>query len=75
MVIQNFRIEKKLEPSTDWLVFGEIQDDNGNLLATFGEDGTSVNEWWVRQDDGFQASTVRQFALAMAQQIISGESE
>jgi hypothetical protein len=75
MNLQNFRIEKQQTPDSDWKVYGDITDDENNVIGTFGEDGTSVNQWWIRQDDGFQASNVRQFALAMAQQIVSGEAE
>jgi hypothetical protein len=75
MNLQNFRIEKEPAPSTDWLVFGDITDDAGNILGTFGQDGTSVNLWWVTQDDAFQGGIVQQFAIVMAQQIISGDAE
>ncbi len=75
MTLQNFRIEKQPEPSTDWLVFGDIEDDNGNVLGTFGVDGTSVNVWWVTQDEAFQAGVVQQFAVVMANQIVSGTAE
>jgi hypothetical protein len=75
MNLQNFRIEKVAPPSTDWLVFGDIEDDAGNILGTFGPDGTSVNIWWVQQDEQFQAGIVYQFATVMAQQIISGDAE
>ena len=75
MNFQNFRIEKEPAPSTDWRVFGDIEDDNGNILGTFGPDGTSVNIWWVQQDEQFQAGIVQQFAVIMAQQIASGDAE
>jgi hypothetical protein len=75
MNLQNFRIEKEPAPSTDWRVFGDIEDDNGDILGTFGVDGTSVNVWWVQQDEQFQAGIVQQFAVVMAQQIISGDAE
>ncbi len=75
MNLQNFRIEKEPAPSTDWLVFGDIEDDNGNILGTFGVDGTSVNVWWVQQDEQFQNRIVEQFAIVMAQQIIAGTAE
>jgi hypothetical protein len=75
MNLQNFRIEKVAPPSTDWLVFGDIEDDNENIIGTFGVDGTSVNVWWVTQDEEFQARTVQQFAVIMAQQIASGDAE
>ena len=75
MNLQNFRIEKEPAPSTDWRVFGDITDDSNNLLGTFGVDGTSVNMWWVTQDEQFQGGIVQQFAIVMAQQIISGDAE
>ena len=75
MNLQNFRIEKEPTPSTDWRVFGDIQDDNGQPLGTFGIDGTSVNFWWVQQDEDFQYGIVQQFALVMAQQISNGTAE
>jgi hypothetical protein len=75
MNFQNFRIEKEPAPSTDWRVFGDIYDDSNNLIGTFGPDGTSVNVWWVTQDELFQSQIVRQFAIVMAQQITSGDAE
>ena len=75
MNLQNFRIEKEPAPSTDWRVFGDIEDDNGNILGTFGQDGTSVNIWWVTQDELFQTGIVQQFAIVMAQQIATGASK
>lgn len=75
MNLQNFRIEKEPAPSTDWRVFGDIEDDNGTLLSTFGPDGTSVNVWWVTQDEAFQFGIVSQFAVIMAQQITQGTAE
>lgn len=75
MNLQNFRIEKEPAPSTDWRVFGDIYDSVNNLIGTFGQDGTSVNVWWVQQDERFQAGIVQQFALVMAQQIASGDAE
>jgi hypothetical protein len=75
MNLQNFYIQKEPAPSTDWLVFGDIEDDAGNILGTFGVDGTSVNVWWVTQDEQFQSRIVTQFASIMAQQIITGDAE
>lgn len=75
MNLMNFRIEKEPAPSTDWRVFGDIEDDLGNLLGTFGPDGTSVNIWWVTQDEAFQRDIVNQFAVIMAQQIAAGVAE
>lgn len=71
----NFDIVKEPAPSTDWRVFGDIYDDANNLIGTFGPDGTSVNVWWVTQDELFQSQIVRQFAVVMAQQITSGDAE
>ena len=75
MNLQNFSIVKEPAPSTDWKVYGDIEDDNGNVLGTFGPDGTSVNIWWVQQDEAFQSSLVNQFAVIMAQQIVAGTAE
>jgi hypothetical protein len=75
MNLQNFSIEKEPAPSTDWKVYGDIEDDNGDVVGTFGPDGTSVNIWWVSQDEEFQYGIVQQFAVIMAQQIISGQAE
>jgi len=75
MNLQNFRIEKVAPPSTDWLVFGDIYNEAGDLIGTFGPDGTSVNVWWVTQDEPFQYGIVSQFAIVMAQQIASGDAE
>lgn len=75
MNLMNFRIDKQPAPSTDWLVFGDIEDDAGNVLGTFGPDGTSINMWWVMQDEEFQFSIVSQFAVIMAQQIVAGTAE
>jgi hypothetical protein len=75
MNIQNLVIEKVPAPSTDWKVFGDILDDDGNLIGTYGPDGTSVNEWWVMQDERFQYQTVQQFAVTMALEITSGDAE
>lgn len=75
MNLQNFRIEKEPAPSTDWRVFGDIEDDNGHVIGTFGQDGTSVNIWWVQQDEEFQNGIVQQFAMIMAQQIAAGTAE
>jgi hypothetical protein len=75
MNIQNLVIEKVPAPSTDWKVFGDILDDDGNLIGTYGPNGTSVNEWWVTQDERFQYQTVQQFAVTMALEITSGDAE
>lgn len=75
MNFQNFSVVKEPSPSTDWRVFGDIYDNDGNLIGTFGVDGTSVNQWWVIQDVLFQTGIVEQFSLVMAQQIVAGTAE
>lgn len=75
MNLQNYRLEPNPNTPGDWIVFGDIYDNDGNLLGTFGPDGTSVNIWWVQQDEEFQAGIVNQFAVIMAQQIASGDAE
>ena len=75
MNLQNFYIQKEPAPSTDWRVFGDIYDNDNNLIGTFGQDGTSVNVWWVTQDESFQYGIVSQFAIVMAQQIVAGTAE
>lgn len=75
MNLQNFRIKKEPAPSTDWRVFGDIYNDAGEFVNTFSVDGTSVNIWWVTQDESFQFGIVSQFAVIMAQQIMQGTAE
>jgi hypothetical protein len=75
MIIENPSIVKEPAPSTDWRVFGDMYDFDGNLLGTFGPDGTSVNVWWVQQDYDFQLSIVQTFMQVMAQQIVGGTAE
>jgi hypothetical protein len=75
MNLQNYYIVKEPAPSTDWRVFGDIYDNEGNLLGTFGVDGTSMNQWWVTQDDNFQYDYVNLFGQVMAQQIVAGTAE
>ena len=75
MNLQNYYIVKEPAPSTDWRVFGDIYDNDGNLLGTFGVDGTSMNQWWVTQDDNFQYDYVNLFGQIMAQQIVAGTAE
>ena len=54
MNLQNYRLEPNPNTPGDWIVFGDIYDNDGNLLGTFGENGTSVFAWWVMQDAQFQ---------------------
>jgi len=75
MNLQNYRLEPNPNVPGDWIVFGDIYDNNGNLLGTFGENGTSVFGWWVLQDAQFQQQYSNQFAVIMAQEIVSGTAE
>lgn len=74
MNFQEFSIIKVTE-TNDWKILGNIEDDHGNILATFGEDGTLVNAWWLSQSQEYQASYVGRFAIYMAQEIIQGSAE
>ena len=75
MNLQNYRLEPNPLRPGDWIFFGDIYDDQGNLLGTFGPDGTSVFAWWVTQDIEFQQKYSNQFAVVMAQEIVSGTAE
>ena len=75
MNLQNYRLEPNPLSPGDWRVFGDIYDNDGNLLGTFGPDGTSMNQWWVTQDNNFQYDYVNLFAQVMAQQIAAGTAE
>ena len=75
MNIQNYRLEPSATTPGDWIVFGDIYDNDGNLLGTFGPDGTSIFTWWVTQDVAFQQQYSNQFAVIMAQEIVTGAAE
>jgi hypothetical protein len=75
MNLQNYRLEPNPNTPGDWIVFGDIYDEQGNLLGTYGPDGTSVFGWWVLQDADFQKTYANQFALVMAQEIVAGTAE
>ena len=75
MNLQNYRLEPNPNSPGDWIVFGDITDDTGNIIGTFGPDGTSVFGWWVTQDEAFQQRYSTQFSWIMAQEIISGTAE
>ena len=75
MNLQNYRLEPNPNTPGDWIVFGDICDDAGNIIGTFGDNGTSVFGWWVTQDAQFQQNYSNQFAFIMAQEIISGTAE
>jgi hypothetical protein len=75
MNLQNYRLEPNPASPGDWIVFGDIYDNDGNLLGTFGPDGTSVFGWWVTQDAQFQFNYALQFSQVMAQEIANGVAE
>jgi hypothetical protein len=75
MNLQNYRLEPNPNSPGDWIVFGDICDDAGNILGTFGPDGTSVFGWWVTQDADFQRGFSTQFSIVMAQEIVNGTAE
>jgi hypothetical protein len=75
MNLQNYRLEPNPNVPGDWIVFGDIYDNEGNLTGTFGENGTSVFAWWTLQDSFFQQNYCNQFAVIMAQEIVTGTAE
>jgi hypothetical protein len=75
MNFQNYRLEPNPLSAGDWIVFGDIYDNDNNLIGTFGENGTSVFGWWVLQDAQFQQSYSSQFSIIMAQEIVAGTAE
>jgi hypothetical protein len=75
MNLQNYRLEPNPNTPGDWIVFGDICDNAGNVIGTFGENGTSVFGWWVLQDVEFQQNYSNQFAVVMAQEIVTGTAE
>jgi hypothetical protein len=72
--LMNYRAERTAD-GTDWILYGEITDNNNQVLASFGQDGTSLNQWWVQQDSDFQKTYVDLFALIMASEIVNGTAE
>ena len=75
MNFQNYRLEPNPTTPGDWIVFGDIYDNENNLIGTFGENGTSVFGWWVLQDVAFQQNYSTQFSVIMAQEIVTGAAE
>lgn len=69
MNLENTQLTKVAQPIPDWIVKADITDDAGNVIADFGPDGTSVNEWWNQQTDEFQREYVLIFISIMANQI------
>ena len=75
MNFMNFYLLPNPDVAGDYFVFGDIYDNDGNLLGTFGPNGTSVFGWWVLQDSQFQQQYSTQFSVIMAQQIVAGTAE
>ena len=75
MNLQNYRLEPSATTPGDWIVFGDIYDNDNNLIGTYGPDGTSVFGWWVLQDTQFQKAYSNQFALVIAQEIVNGTAQ
>jgi hypothetical protein len=73
MNLVNFRIETNPQTVGDFILFGDITDDSGTVLGTFGPDGTSVFVWWAQQSTDFQLTFVNQFSGIMARQIAYGD--
>jgi hypothetical protein len=72
--LMNYRAERTPD-GTDWILYGDITDNNNQVLASFGQDGTSLNQWWVQQDSDFQKTYVDLFAGIMASEIVNGTAE
>ncbi len=72
--LMNYRAERT-EDGTDWILYGDITDNNNQVLASFGEDGTSLNQWWIRQDSEFQRSYINQFSIIIASEVANGTAE
>jgi len=72
--LMNYRAERTAD-GTDWILYGDITDNNNQVLASFGQDGTSLNQWWVQQDSDFQQTYVDLFAGIMASEIVNGTAE
>lgn len=72
--LYNYRTERTAD-GLDWILYGDITDNNNNVLATFGDTGTSLNTWWVQQDVEFQQTYVNLFAGIIASEIVNGTSE
>ena len=72
--LMNYRAERTAD-GTDWILYGDITDNNNQVLASFGQDGTSLNQWWVQQDSVFQQTYVDIFAGIMASEIVNGTAE
>ena len=75
MNFQNFYLLPNPDVAGDYFVFGDIYDNDNNLIGTFGPNGTSVFGWWVLQDAAFQQGYSNQFAVIMGNEILAGNAE
>jgi hypothetical protein len=73
MNLTNVVITRVTQPVPDWNVKADITDDTGNVISTFGVDGTSLNSWWNSQSQEFQIQYVSIFMSIMAQQSVGTE--
>ena len=71
MNLTNVIITRVTQPIPDWNIKADITDDTGNVLSSFGVNGTSVNNWWNSQSEEFQLEYVGIFMSVMAVQIES----
>lgn len=69
MNLTNVEIVRIQQPIPDWNIKADITNDDGSVVATFGQNGTSVNEWWNAQSEEFQLEYLRIFMSIMANQI------
>lgn len=75
MNIQNFSIEPNPQNPADYIIKGDIYDNDGVFVGDFGPDGTSMFAWWSTQDEAFQFNYALQFSQIMAQEIADGVAE
>jgi hypothetical protein len=75
MNFQNFRIEQITSPTPDWIVYGEFYTFDGIKLGDFGQNGTSVSQWFPEQSYDFQHQVIMEFVTRMASEIAKDTSK
>ena len=75
MNFQSLEITQNSNNPADWIVKGVITNNSNEVIGDLGENGTSVFEWWSRQDVNWQLSIVNQFVWLMAKEIVDGTAE
>jgi hypothetical protein len=75
MNFKELDIQQNPQNVADWIVKGIITNDSNEVIGDLGEDGTSVFEWWSRQDVDWQLSIVNRFVWLMADEIVQGTAE